>query len=154
MSKYQLQINISHGKLTIGFDSMTDLEQRLKDIDPTHLGKAVASHFKSLISTEPRKVKPSLEGICAFRPDGSLEFLKPAGSKIEAIGVILYAYDPDPVDSQTVGTLAAEKNPAAYLGQERYEKLFQKLATGVYGLSQEGKTWVASTVIPKLKKES
>ena len=153
MAKYQLQVNISCGQLVIAFDSEAELEERLKELNPQSVEKAIATHFKTLVHAEARRVKPALEGICAFRRDGTLEFLKPAGSKVEAIGLILYAYEPDPVDLKTIGTLAAEKNPAAYLGQKQYAKLFQKIGTGLYGLSQDGKTWVASTVIPKLKKE-
>lgn len=154
MAKYQLEVNVGYGTLVIHFDSVGELEQRLKDLDVKNLGQILSSHFKGMVRAEARKIKPDLEGICTFRPDGSLEFLRPPSSKIEAIGIILFAYDPDPVEISIIGSLAADKNPAAYFGQDKYVKYFHKIKPGLYGLSHDGKVWVSSTVIPKLKKES
>jgi len=153
MAKYQLQVTVSCGQLVVYFDSVSELEQGLKELNLATFEETIGTYVKSAVRAEPRSVKPALEGICVFRRDGTLEFLRPAGSKIETIGLILYAYDPDPVDVQTIGTLAAEKNPAAYLGQKQYAKLFKKISHGLYGLSHDGKIWAASTVIPKLSKE-
>lgn len=153
MAKYQLQFNVANATLLIGFDSPQELEQRIKELDLSNLEQMIGTALKSVVRAKPRDVKPALAGICKFRDDGVLEFLKPAPSKVEAMGVVLYAHDPDSVDSQTLGTLAAEKNPAAYLGAKGYAKYFQKTGTGLYRLSQDGKVWVASTVIPKIGKE-
>ena len=154
MAKYELHVDIRYGKLTVAFDSTAELEQQLKDLDVSSVSRIVETHLKSVAKAERRNVKPALEGICAFRADGTLELLKPAKSKIEAIGLALFAYDPDPVALDTIGGLVSEKNPAAYLLQKRYAKLFHKVKTGFYTLSQDGGVWVASEVIPELRKES
>ncbi len=154
MKTFSLQVNIGPGTLSIDFDSVAELEKCLSSLDAKALETVLQTHLKSIAVTEPRKVKPALDGICGFRPDGTLELYVPATSKVEAIGVILYAYDPDPVGLETLGSLTSEKNPAAYLGQKQYTKLFHKVRPGFYTLAQDGKVWVASTVIPKLRKES
>lgn len=152
MTKYQLQFNIGSCTVLLGFDSVVELEQRLKELDLTRLEQVISANLKSVVKKEPRKVKPALEGICAFRDDGSLEFLKPASSKVEAMALALYAHDPEPVELQILGKLASEKNPAAYVGAKGYAKYFQKTDSGVYRLSQDGRVWVADTVIPKMGK--
>lgn len=154
MAKYQLSVNMAGGSLLVGFDSVTDLEEQLKTLDVNALQKAIATHLESITKIEPRKVKPGLDGICQFRSDGSLEFLIPAASKIDAIGIILYAYDPDPVAVDRIAVMSADKNPAAYMLQKKYANLFQRNKAGLYGLTHDGRTWVASTVIPGLRKDS
>lgn len=151
MSKYQLQFNVASGTLLLGFDSVAELEQRLKELDLTALQQVISTNLKAVLKKEPRKVKPALEGICMFREDGTLEFLKPASSKVEVMALALYAYDPEPVEVQILGKLASEKNPAAYVGAKGYAKYFQKTDSGVYRLSQDGKVWVADTLIPKMR---
>jgi hypothetical protein len=152
MSKYQLQFNVASGAvLLLGFDSVAELEERLRELDLTALEQVISTNLKEVVKREPRKVKPALEGICMFREDGSLEFLRPASSKVEAMALALYAYDPEPVELQILGKLASEKNPAAYVGAKAYAKFFQKTDSGVYRLSQDGKVWVADTIILKMK---
>lgn len=152
MSKYELTFDVTYGTLRVGFDSAAELDQRLRDLDVNSIAKSVETHLKAVVKAEPRKVKPALEGICAFRGDGTLELLKPAGSKIEAMGIVLYAYDPDPASLDAIGGLVSEKNPAAYLGAKQYVKLFHKVKAGFYTLSQDGRVWVDSEVLPKLRK--
>lgn len=154
MSKYELRIDVNYATLVVAFDSTGELEQRLKDLDLGGLSRICETYLKSVAKAEPRKVKPVLEGICAFRTNGALELLKPATSKIDAIGLILFAYDPDSVALDTIGSLISDKNPAAYFSVKRYAKLFYKVKAGFYTLSQDGRTWVASEVIPGLRKES
>ena len=154
MAKYELRVDVTYGTLVVAFDSTAELEQRLKDLDVSGVSRIVETHLKTVAKAEPRKVKPALEGICSFRADGTLELLKPAGSKIQAIGLILYAYDPNPVALEVIGGLVSDKNPAAYVGAKQYAKFFHKVKTGTYALSQDGRVWVASEVIPSLRKES
>ncbi len=152
MPKYELTFDVTYGTLHVGFDSVAELDQRLRDLDLNSVAKSVGTYLKAVVKTEPRKVKPGLEGICVFRVDGKLEILKPASSKIEAMGIVLYAHDPDPVALDTIGSLVSEKNPAAYLGAKNYVKLFHKVKAGYYTLSQDGRVWVDSEVLPKLRK--
>jgi hypothetical protein len=147
-------VNLSCGTLTVGFDSISDLEQRLAELDPKALERSVATHLGPITTRELRKVKPALEGICQFRHDGTLEFLRPARSKLDAIGIILHAYDPDPVAVDLIGTLSAEKNPAAYMLQKKYAKLFLRPRKGLYALSHVGREWVSGEVIPGIRKEA
>jgi hypothetical protein len=151
MGKYELELDIPQGKLLVPFDSVSELEQKLKDLDTKALEKTLALYIRFTPRGEPRKVKPVLAGICIFRADGTLEFATPASSKLETIGLVLFAYDPDPVDVQTLGKLAAEKNPAAYLTHKKYSQYFSRIGAGLYGLSQDGKIWVANEVLPRMK---
>jgi hypothetical protein len=151
MSKYGLELNIAEGKLVIPFDSISELEQKLKDLDTKALEQVLALYIHFTPKSEPRKVKAALEGICNFRADGTLEIAMPASSKLETIGLVLFAYDPDPVDVQTIGKLAAEKNPAAYLTHKKYSQYFSRIGAGLYGLSHDGKIWVANEVLPGMK---
>ncbi|HXN53693.1 MAG TPA: hypothetical protein VN943_17310 [Candidatus Acidoferrum sp.] len=154
MAKYELRVDVTYGTLVVTFDSTAELEQRLKELDVSGVSRIVETHLRAVAKAEPRNVKPALEGICAFRADGRLELLKPAGSKIEAMGLVLYAHDPDPVALEVISGLVSEKNPAAYLGAKQYAKLFHKVKAGFYTLSQDGRVWVASEVIPKLRKDA
>jgi hypothetical protein len=151
MSKYELELNIAQGKLLVPFDSVSELEQKLKDLDTKALEQTLALYVRFTPKGEPRKVKGVLEGICNFRADGTLEFEMPAGSKLETIGLVLFAYDPDPVDVATVGKLVAEQNPAAYFCHKQYSRYFSKIGAGLYGLSHDGKIWVANEVLPRMK---
>ena len=151
MAKFELQVPVTFGTLVLQFDSAVDLEEKLKVLDLDAVNRVLRAQLKSLAKQEHRKVKPTLEGICDFRPDGTLELFKPAASKTDAMGLVLYAYDPDPVDLQTIGALTSEKNPSAYLGHKSYAKYFTKVGPGLYRLSQEGRGWVSSQVLPKLK---
>jgi hypothetical protein len=152
MSKYELSFDVTCGTLRVGFDSAAELDQLLRELDVNGVVKSVETHLRAVVKAEPRRVKPALGGVCAFRGDGTLELLKPAGSKIEAIGVVLYAYDPDPVSLDAIGGLVSDRNPAAYLGAKQYVKLFHRVRAGFYTLSQDGRVWVDSEVLPKLRK--
>ena len=153
MGKYELQLDTVHGRISIPFESVTDLEQKLKDLDFEALNKTLRLYVKKILRGEERKVKSLLSGICSFGSDGTLEVSQPPSSKLEMIGLILYAYDPDPVDLQTLSSLASEKNPAAYVGHKKYGKYFRKIGAGLYGLSHEGKVWVTSEVIAQFTKK-
>lgn len=151
MAKYELELDTMQGRLRVPFDSVPDLEQKLKDLDFEALKQTLSLYLKFNLKSEPRKVKPTLEGICAFHTDGMLEFLRPPSSKLETIGLVLYAFDPDSVDVQTIGRLAAEKNPAAYLTHKKYSRYFSRVGAGLYALSHEGKIWVTTVVLPHMK---
>jgi hypothetical protein len=150
MAKFEAVISTHFGQIRVPFDSQAELEERLNELDVGKLTDAVMSKLGSHIAKEPQAVKPGLEGICRFRRDGVLELLKPPSTILEAIGLVLYAYDPDPLEVETIRKLAAADNPAAYLGHKTYAKYFDKVGTGTYRLSHVGKIWVTAEVIPSL----
>ena len=150
MAKYELEMDIQNGKLVIPFESLEELETRLSTIDFKRFGEILAKHGKGIARKERRPVKAGLKHICTFRDDGLLEIIAPPQSKLDAIGLIMYAYDPDPLDAGLVGRLAGEKNPTSYLTHKKYQKYFRKIKAGTYALSHEGKVWVTADVIPKI----
>lgn len=150
MANYEAQIHTRFGLLTIHFDSSEEFLQRVRALDISTIISTIQDHLSGVVIREPRSVKPLIAGVCAFTPDGGLEFLKPPSEKLEAIGILLYAYDPDPVDTRTVRKVVAEKNPAGYLGHKQYKQYFEKVEHGVYRLSHKGKLWVTNEIIPKL----
>lgn len=149
MANYEAQIKTRFGQLIIHFDSPSELVDRLKGLDVTAINEAVEEHLSEVIIREPRQVKPVLAEICAFTPEGDLEFFKLPKEKLEAIGIVLYAFDPDPVDTATASKLAAVK-AAEYLGKKQYQKYFEKVGHGRYRLTHDGKLWVIKEIIPRL----
>jgi hypothetical protein len=152
MPKFETVITTHFGQIRILFDTQAELEERLNELDVAKLTDIVMSKLGSHIPREPQPVKPGLEGICRFRPDGVVELLKPPSTILEAIGLILYAYDPDPLDVDTIRKQAGADNPAAYLGHKTYGKYFDKVSTGTYRLSHVGKVWVTGEVIRSLNR--
>lgn len=150
MANYEAHIQTRFGQLTIHFDSVDELVQRIKALDVSAISDAVQEHFSGIIVSQPRQIKPLLTEICAFTPDGGLEFLKPPKEKLEAIAILLYAFDPEPVEVAHVKRLAGVNNPVGYLGHKKYEPYFEKVSRGLYRLSHKGKLWVTNDVIPKL----
>lgn len=150
MSSYEAQIQTRFGKLTIRFDSSEEFAQRLKALDISAISEAIQEHLSTVVVGPPRLIKPVLAEICAFTPEGGIEFLRFPKEKLETIGIVLYAFDPDPVDAATVKKLAAVENPVSYLGKKEYQRYFEKAGRGLYHLSHNGKLWVTNDVIPKL----
>lgn len=150
MSSYEAQIQTRFGWLTIHFESSEEFVQRLKALDMQTITSAIQDHLSRVIISEPRRVKPVLAEICAFTPEDNLEFLKPPKEKLEAIGIVMYAFDPEPVETAIVRKLAAVENPVGYLGKKDYQKYFEKEGRGLYRLTHAGKLWVTNKVIPKL----
>jgi len=149
MANYEAQIKTRFGQLIIHFDNPTELVGRLKALDVTAINQAVEDHLSEVIIREPRQIKPVLAEICAFTPDGNLEFFKLPKEKLEVIGIVLYAFDPDLVDTGTVSKLAAAK-AAEYVSKKQYQKYFEKIGHGRYRLTHEGKLWVINEIIPGL----
>lgn len=149
MANYEAQIKTRFGWLVVHFNSPSDLVAHLKDLDVTEITKAVEEHLSEVIIQEARQIKPVLAEICAFTPEGNLEFFKLPDEKLEAIGIVLYAFDPDPVDTGTVSKLVAPK-AAVYLGDKKYKKYFEKVGHGRYRLTHDGKLWVINEIIPSL----
>ena len=150
MSNYEARIQTRFGTLTINFNNSEEFVQRLQSLDLETITNAIQEHLSEIIISEPRRIKPALVEICGFTPDGGLEFFKPPKGKVDAIGVVLYAFDPVPVETSTIEKLAAVSRPGRYFGQKQYKKYFENVGHGLYRLSHEGKLWVTNSVIPKV----
>lgn len=154
MSNFEARIRTKFGTLTIHFNNSEEFVQRLQSLDMKTVTTAVEDHLAGVIISDSRRIKPVLAEICDFTPDGDLEFLKPPKEKLEAIGIVLYAFDPEPVEPSTVKKLAAVGNPVGYLGHKKYQGYFERVGRGLYRLSHAGKLWVTNEIIPKLTAES
>lgn len=149
MARYEAVLTTPFGEIRIPFETQSELEDRLKDLDIGKLSDIVSSKLGGLIPKQPLSVKPGLEAICRFRPDGVLELLLPPKTQVEAIGLALYAHDPEAVDVETIRKITGAENPVSYLAHKSYLKYFDRTAPGKYRLSHQGKIWVSSQVLPQ-----
>ena len=97
-----------------------------------------------------RQPKPGLESVYRFTPDGKVELLKTPSSTPMTIGLLLYAYDPDAVASEEM--LSRGIKAGDYVSQTAYKKYFDRTPDDELVLSQTGRTWVETEVVPKLIK--
>jgi len=152
MPKFEAIFNASFGQIRIPFDHQSELEDRLKELDVARLSETVSAALGTLIPRQPRQVKPGLGNVCRFRDDGLLEFLSTPRTQLDAVGLVLYAYDPEAVDVEGIRRITGLDNPVGYLGHKQYKKYFDRSAPGKYRLSHPGKIWVTNQVIPQLTK--
>lgn len=150
MSNYQAQVHTRFGQLIINFDNAEEFAQRLQDLDIGALTKAIEEHLTGIVVSLPREIKPALGEICRFTSQGHLEFLRPTKERVDAIGIALYAFDPDPVEVRALEDFSGVENPARYIGNKTYKQYFEVVSRGVYRLTHEGRLWVANVVIPSL----
>lgn len=150
MPNYQAQIDTRFGQLVINFDTAEEFTRRLQDLDVETITKAVEEHLADVVISVPREVKPTLEAICRFTSQGHLQFLKPTKERIDAIGIVLYAFDPDPIEIRAIENFSGVKDPGRYLTNKAYKQYFDAVSRGVYRLNHEGRVWVANEVIPAL----
>jgi hypothetical protein len=149
MAKYEVSLKTAFGEIRIPFDSQPELEERLKELDISRLSGAISSRLGALQYKEVQPIKPGLEKVCRFRPDGLLELLTPPKTLVEAIGLVVYAYDPEAVEVETIRKVTGADNPVSFLGSKSYEKYFDRPQPGRYKLTHQGKIWVTSQIIPR-----
>jgi hypothetical protein len=154
MANYEARILTRFGDLTVSFDSPAQFDERLRALDVKALTQSIEAHLPDAIPRERRQIKPGLVGVCAFTDTGGLEFHTVPKEKLEAIGIVLYAFDPDAVDLPTLKKLGGTANPTSYLTHPRYAHYFEKAGRGSYRLSHKGKKWVSDDVVPALRESA
>lgn len=128
--------------VVVKFEKKEDLEVELKDID-----EIIKTAEKFTIPSGPvAHVKPGFEDIYHRNSDGSVSILKPGG-KTENVGIVLFAYDPEPLATELIGKYSGVKDCSRFLRS----KYFEKTSYGKYKLSAEGLAWLTGTVIPKIR---
>ena len=64
------------------------------------------------------------------------------------IGLLLYAYDPEPLSSEEM--LSRGIKAGDYVSQTAYKKYFDKTPGDKHVLTQQGRQWVETEIVPKL----
>jgi len=149
MAKYKTRVKTKFGEIVVDFDSTDDLKKSIESLDLDVVSDILSAKFQSVIAREPRKTKPGLEGVYTFTPEGRVELLKTPPSAPMTIGLLLYAYDPDPVSSDEIVSSSGVKT-ADYIYQIAYKKYFDKTTDGRLVLSHQGRLWVETEVTAKL----
>ncbi len=150
MAKFEFRINTTTGELIIHFDTLQEFQDNLKSIDVESMVKAVNDKLGAIVSAEPRQPKPGFEDIYRFTRDGYVELLKVPESKIDTIGLVLFAFDPNPALFNYIARSSGVQDPSVYLSTKQYQKYFTRTKDG-YLLNQEGKIWILRDVVPKIK---
>lgn len=151
MAKYELRTKTKFGEIVFHFDSTDEAQQNLANLDLAALEKSAAEKLGAFIVTQPRQPKQSAEFAYKFTPEGKVELNRVPSSAPTTIGLLLYAYDPDPVDPEEVFRATGVK-PVAYITQTGYKKYFDKTGDGKLLLTHPGRLWVQNEVLPELKR--
>ncbi len=139
------------GELTLHFDKVEELQATIGTLEIDAVGRAIVDKLGDMIVSEPREPKLGAEFAYKFTPQGKVELNRVPSSAPTAIGLLLYAYDPEPVDSEEVFRATGVKS-ANYVTQIGYKKYFDKTPDGKLILTHPGRIWVQDEVLPGLKK--
>ncbi|MEM4466315.1 MAG: hypothetical protein QXE61_04495 [Nitrososphaerota archaeon] len=156
VNRYKITLRTVFGKLIIEGESIEELEEAIRriQIESIERIKELLNEKKILFSSPSlRKPKPSLEDIYRFTHEGLVEILKVPDQKVEAIGLVLFAYDPEPATLEQITKSTGILNAVDYLTHKRYEKYFRRVAEKTYALTYEGRIWVINEIIPKIKEK-
>lgn len=150
MAAYQISLNIKGVQVTIPFETLDELETRLKAIDFVQLEQLVTTKLGEGVLQAP-KTKPGFEGLYAKGPDGLPQLLKAPKSEIQSVALSLFAAEPKHLSSGEITKVSGVKDAGRkYLSSGSYKRLFLRDAEGNYGLSHEGKKLVINTIVPSL----
>jgi hypothetical protein len=149
MTKYEARVKTRFGEIVVSSDSTDDLKKNIESLDVTAVSDAVSKKFESIIVKEPRQAKPGLESLYRFTPEGRVELLKTPSSGPMTIGLLLYASDPEPMSSDEM--LSRGIKVGNYVSQTEYRKYFDKAPDNRHVLTQSGRQWVETEIIPKLR---
>lgn len=137
----------------IHFDKIEDFRENVDSLDSNALAGIVNDKLGNVIILEPRKAKPGAEFAYRFTPQGKVELIKVPFSAPMSIGLVLYAYDPEPVSAEEVFHASGAK-PVSYISQIDYRKYFDKTPQGELLLTHQGRLWVQNEVLPKLRTQA
>lgn len=155
MYRYKIILRTFFGKLMIEGESIEELEEAIQKIQIENMERIKDSLSKKKVMLLPlsqRRPKPSLEDIYRFTHEGLVEILKIPDQKVEAIGLVLFAYDPEPATLEQITKSTGIQNAVDYLTHKHYGKYFRRVAEKTYALTHEGKLWIINEVIPKIKR--
>jgi len=154
MTIYKIIIKTSFGELTVEGETLEELIEAVKQIKAEHVASIEnVLKEKGVLVMPPRQIKPTLKSICRFTSSGLVELLKIPDQKVEAIALVLFAYDPEPATLDQITKSSGVYNAVDFLTKKQYEKYFKRVKEGTYALTQEGKLWVANHILPKLEEK-
>ncbi|MEM3112539.1 MAG: hypothetical protein QXY90_05820 [Candidatus Anstonellales archaeon] len=142
----EVRIKTDFGEISIPYTEVSDLEKGLANIDKVI--EIVNSKTGTIKSKEKPKVKLGFEDIYTINDDGSVSILKP-GTKTENIGIVLFAYDPQPLKTDLISYSSGVTRSHDYMKGSKY---FDRLEHGYYKLNAEGLSWIINEVVSKLRK--
>jgi len=149
MAKYETRVKTKFGEIVFNFDSLDELKAIAGSLDVNAISDLVSKKFESVIVKEPRQAKPGLEHLYRFTPEGKVELLRTPSSAPMTIGLLLYAYDPEPVSSDEIfsstGIIAGN-----FVSQITYKKYFDRTTDDRLVLTHPGRLWVETEVVTKL----
>ena len=148
-AKYEARIKTVFGELILHFDTIEQFRENLSSLDIEGLRSTVNEKLGNLVILEPRKAKPGAEFAYRFTSQGKVELIKIPNSAPMSIGLVLYAYDPEPVLPDEVFRASGAK-PVSYISQIDYRKYFDKTPDGRLLLTHPGRLWVQNEVLTKL----
>jgi hypothetical protein len=148
MAKYEARVKTTTGEIAVNFDSTDELKRHLESLDAEAVSNIISEKFGSIVAKEPRLPKPGLESLYRFTPDGKVELLKTPSSAPMTIGVLLYASDPESMSFEEF--LFRGITAGNYAWQTNYKKYFFKTPDSKLVLTQQGRQWVETDIIPQL----
>jgi len=148
--KFEYRVSTKAGLLIFHFDTLKEFQDNLAEIDVDSLIKSADAKLGGIILSEPRQPKPGFEDVYRFTSEGFVELLKVPQSKIDTIGLVLFAFDPNPASFNQIARSSGVPDPSVYLSTKQYAKYFTRTKEG-YLLNQEGKEWILRDVVPKLR---
>jgi hypothetical protein len=148
MAKYEARVETKFGEVVVNFDSVEELKKSIESLDVKNLSAILSEKFEPITRKEPRQAKTGLEGVYRFTPEGKVELLKTPPSAPMTIGLLLYAYDPEPVSSEEM--LSRGIKAGDYVSQTGYKKYFDRTPDNRLVLTHPGRLWIETEVIGKL----
>jgi len=144
MVAFELLVSLSNNvTLKISFENLKEAEERFGEYES--ILKLVSEKLGETVKLEPRSVKPTIDHVCRFIRENQLEFLQSPRQAVDAIGLVLYAYDPVGLKTADIAKYSKVANPSPYLTGKDYREYFIEDGEG-YGLSIKGHQWIESVV--------
>ena len=150
MPKFEYRVSTKAGLLIFHFDTLKEFQDNLAEIDVDSLIKSADAKPGGIILSEPRQPKPGFEDVYRFTSEGFVELFKVPQSKIDTIGLVLFAFDHNLASFNQIARSSGVPDPSVYLSTKQYAKYFTRTKEG-YLLNQEGKEWILRDVVPKLR---
>jgi hypothetical protein len=144
MSDYEAKIKTKVGEFTIHFNDRTDLETKLAQIP--EFASTIESKLGTMLVREPEKV-PEFADLCTIGPDGLIKLLKYPKQKTDLLRLAAFL-SPTALNVAQLKQITGVDNPKAYIGKD-----FIANQDDTFSLSSDGRSEVASRIIPALREE-
>src|SRR5690606_4206173 len=130
-------IHTEFGQIKITFQTHAELLEALKDIEQNI--SALQESTKRLLPIQPRSPKPGYENYYRFTLNGEIELIKVPEKQNEAVALLLFAFNPEPVTAVDIEKATGIAEVARrVLSQAAYKDLFQKTNDNRYCLTFVG----------------